>query len=131
MKKIPTTTTELLALSDSALNRMVSIKGTDYNRNVKYGEQTKKNWRRLYTADGAGRMTIKEIAEAYGASVNTVRRAVDPDYARKVKRDNVRYNRDYYELHGSRIYDPEYRAELISRKREIISSEHLAHLKSF
>ena len=130
MKKTATMKADLLSLSDSALNRMVSIKDTDYNRNVKYGSLTKKYWKNLYNAAGDTHKTISQIADAYGASYQTVRKVVDPEYAERIKAATVRYNKTYYESTGGRDYDPEYRSELIQRKREIISSDKLAHLKA-
>lgn len=121
---------DLLAMSDSELNRVVSIKDTDYNRNVKYGTMTKKNWKRLYEAENLG-MTIQDIADAYGASYSTVRKVVDPEYREKSREAKKMYNKTYHESHPEKqISTPEYRKELITRKRRIISSENLAHLKA-
>ena len=116
---------ERLNLSDSALNEFVPIRGTDYDKNVRYGSLSKKYWKSLYDKG----MTVSQIAEAYGASYNTVRVVVDTDYAERLKKAKVSSNKRYYETHN-REYDPSYVKSLISRKRAIISSDAIAHLKT-
>lgn len=120
---------ELLNLTDSELNSVVTIKNTDYNKNVRYGAQTKKMWDVLYNAEGLGRMSISEIAKAWGTSYNTVRKAVDPEYRERLRVHRNEYQKTYER--PEREYDPNYRPNLIARKRELISSEMLGHLKSF
>lgn len=116
---------ERLNLSDSALNEFVPIRGTDYDKNVRYGSLSKKYWKSLYDKG----MTVSQIAEAYGASYKTVKMVVDPEYAELMKKARVSYNKRYYDTHD-REYDPSYVKSLISRKRAIISSEVIAHLKT-
>lgn len=116
---------ERLNLSDSAFNEFVPIRGTDYDKNVRYGSLSKKYWKSLYDKG----MTVSQIADAYGASYKTVKMVVDPEYAELMKKARVSYNKRYYDTHD-REYDPSYVKSLISRKRAIISSDVIAHLKT-
>ena len=116
---------ERLNLSDSALNEFVPIRGTDYDKNVRYGSLSKKYWKSLYENG----MTVSQIAEAYGANYKTVRMVVDSNFAESIKKARVAYNKKYYSTHDS-TYDPMYLHSLINRKRAIISSENIAHLKT-
>lgn len=118
----------MLTMSDVELNKCVSIKNTDYNKNTRYSNNVKKQWRALYNATGLGRMTISEIAYTYGASYQTVKMAVDKAYRDKVNKARVTYNKNYTSTHDVKTPSG-YVKDLASRKRDIISSELLSHLK--
>lgn len=121
---------DLRVMSDNEINRLVTIKDSDFNRNRKYGSITKKMWKAVYNAKGPGRMTAEQIADAWGANVATVRKAVDPEFAEKVKAERVRYNKRYWMTHKNVHNTPEYRRDLIERKRKIVCSGNLEHLKT-
>ena len=116
---------DLSYVSDSMLNRLVSIKDTDYNHSVRYGSQVKRQWVKLYEQGNS----CYEIAQAYGATYETVRKAVDPEYNEVNKKRHADSSRKHYASHKEQYaYDPEYRQELISRKREYVNT--FAHLKA-
>lgn len=109
-------------LSDKELNSLVQIKGTQYNKNSRYGDISKNTWKKLYQEGHS----CKEIADMYGAVTSTVRMVVDPEYRVKVSNSRVEYNRNYYDTHDV-VTRPGYRQELIARKRDLVTKS-LSHL---
>ena len=119
---------DLLAMTDSELNRVVSIKNTDFNRNRRYSSNTKNIWKSLH--NGPLAMSYSEIAESWDASYSTVRKAIDPEYADKMNKAKVTYNKTYRMNHPDKRCTYDKIKDTIAHKRRIVSSENLAHLKS-
>lgn len=109
-------------LTDKEINSSLSIMFTDYNRNRRYSERVRNQWRSLYTMSG---MSVYEIAKMYGAGYNTVRCVVDSEYYDHLSDMRVEYNQKYREGHPKK-YDPTYFKGLVERKRKIVTD--LAHL---
>lgn len=109
-------------MSDSQLNKNFLIQNTDHNLNRRYSERVRNIWRKMYDAGDSAYL----ISRIFGASYPTVRTVVDPEYRFNLSEKRSEYNRRYRETHDAQ-YDPEYRYELISRKRKLVSDD-LYHL---
>ncbi len=109
-------------MSETEFNRSFLIQNTDHNLNRRYSERTRNMWRNLYR-NGS---TAYSIAKFFGASYNTVRAVVDEDYRFDLSVARSEYNRRYRDTHDI-PYDPDYRQNLIDRKRKLIN-ESLSHL---
>ncbi len=88
-------TSELMAMTDCKLNKTFSIRGTAFDRNVRYSPRVKEMWKKLY----ASGTPVVEIAEMFGAYPRTVRVAVDEDYAEKYRQRRIVESRKYRETH--------------------------------
>ena len=128
MKKMVTLREELVSMGDSDLDKCLSIRGTDYDRSVRYSAKTKKQWKMLHEAVNV-QMSYSEIAEKWDTTYATVRRALDPEYAEKIRENKKKYYSEHKDTLKS-TYTSESRKSRIERKRAIVDSSVLNHLKS-
>ena len=86
---------DLIALSDCKLNKYFSIRGTSFDRNVRYSPRVKSVWKKLYDSG----FSVKEISDMSGAYPRTVRVAVDEEYAEKYRLRRIEESRRYRSTH--------------------------------
>lgn len=91
-------TNELMAMTDCKLNKTFSIRGTSFDRNVRYSPRVKDMWKMLYNSGN----TVTEIAEMFGAYPRTVRVVVDKEYAEKYRQRRVIESKKYRSTHAKK-----------------------------
>ena len=114
-------TSELMAMPSCKLNKVFGIRGTSFDRNVRYSPRVKSVWKKLYESG----YTINEIAEMSGAFPRTVRVSVDEDYAEKYRARRVEESRRYRSKHEKKkvVQEDKHRGEY---KKSILAT--MSHL---
>lgn len=106
---------ELINLSDSKLNSRVKIAGTNYDRRRVVTKDMKRKMNQMYNAG----KSIYTIAEHFGVSNDTVKRAVDPIFNEEEK---ARKRSVYEKYKYTNSYDPNYASEIAEYKRNLIKN---------
>ena len=86
---------ELMAMTDCQVNKTFSIRGTTFDRNVRYSPRIKQMMKNLYESGS----TIQEIMDTFGANRETVKKAVVPGFAEKCKEQHSKRSAKYRATH--------------------------------
>lgn len=88
-------TSKLMMMTNCKLNKSFNIRGTSFDRSVRYSPRVKEMWKVLYNSG----TPVVEIAEMFGAYPRTVRVAVDSEYAEKYRQRRVVESKRYRSTH--------------------------------
>ena len=107
---------EIMKLSDTKLDKVVKIQGTNWDRKRKV---TKQIQRRMVQMLNAGK-SVSMIATHYGVTPHTVRYNTDPEYNEWYK--TWRTSRKHYGANGSAAERGAYKRSLLKARKEVIYS---------